>query len=110
MKKAADFTFTSMTLRNIWNGRRSRMSKKHQIYYPARGDEQPEITCCLFHPEVPALTKKTVRDSNTGKFYQYGLCKDCEFELLMNKKRFAQEISDKLEKVLAAVYKNKGGS
>ena len=82
---------------------------KSRIYYPVRGDKQPEATACLFHPSVIAITKKTVRDTKGGLFYQYGLCKECEFELLTSPRRFAEEISKQLEKVLADVYKNKGG-
>jgi hypothetical protein len=82
---------------------------KHRIHYPARGEKQPEATACLFHPTIVALTKKTVRDTKTDKYYQYGLCKECEGELVLHPRRFAREINNELEKVLADVYKNKGG-
>lgn len=81
---------------------------KQRILYPKLGDEQPEATACLFHIDTIAITIKTVIENPPGKLVvQYGLCKECQYALLMDKDGFARRIDNTLCKRLEDYEANK---
>lgn len=81
---------------------------KSRIHYPKSGDKQPEATACLFHNDTLAITIKTVKENPPGKLVvQYGLCKECQYALLMDKDGFAKRIDKQLCKRLEDYEQNK---
>lgn len=59
----------------------------------------PDKYCCLFHPRIRSVADYRVRDSQSGEFFQYGLCPICN-NRLKKQDSFKSNISDRIEEVL----------
>lgn len=63
-------------------------------------ESKPRIMACLFHQSVEAVQIHKVKETNGPLWIDYGLCLQCEGDLMLDRHRFAIEIDKEICKNL----------